>query len=76
MPLISYICFKFSSLSFKIKLTITVGIKERPIPTMNAKSNAFPAFSLCLKTEKTGKGYVVTVKVNVGSFKAVLKTDS
>jgi hypothetical protein len=50
IPLINYMCFKLSSRSFKIKLTITVGIKERPIPTMKAKSIALPACSLCLKT--------------------------
>ena len=32
-PLISYICFKFFSLSLTVKLTIDAGIKAKPIET-------------------------------------------
>jgi len=42
IPDINYICLSPSSLSFRIKLTITQGIKATPIATINTKSNALP----------------------------------
>lgn len=59
-----------------MKLTITVGISEIPIPTMKAKSKAFPTFSRSLKIAKTGNGEVVTWKVKSESFVAVFSIDS
>jgi hypothetical protein len=56
IPLINYMCFKFFSLSLRMKLTIDAGISAKPIETTKTMNIPLADACLCLNARVMGNG--------------------
>lgn len=76
IPLMSYICFKFFSLSPIIKLIIAAGISENPIPITKTIKEPLCAFALFRSFIDVGYGFVEKLNLKLEFPVACLRIDS
>lgn len=72
----SCICFKFFSLSFKIKLITEAGIKAKPMETTNTMNTPLADAALYLSFSVTGNEEVTTSNLKSLLFVACFKIAS
>ena len=73
IPDISYICFRFLSLSPIMKVIMAAGIRAKEIDTKNTMKKGDVPFRLFFTKSVTGYGVVVTVKFSLELFNADLR---
>jgi len=76
MPLISCMCLRFFSLSFRMKLTTAAGIKAKPMATTKTMNTPLAAAALYLNFYVIGKDDVVTWNLKLLLLLACLRMAS